>query len=121
MAKIDLTGQRFGKLLVLEEVKDKRASNGAIIWRCKCDCGKEVEVVGTNLRKKKNPTTSCGCKTNSKDLTGKKFGKLTVLEPTDERINGKIVWKCQCDCGNIHYVNTGNLTSGGVKSCGKCN
>lgn len=54
------------------------------------------------------------------DLVGQKFNKLTVLEKTNQRTNGKIVWKCQCDCGNIHYVHTSNLKNGSVKSCGKC-
>lgn len=38
-----------------------------------------------------------------KELLGKKFGVLTVLEPTSQRYssNGEILWKCQCDCGNI--------------------
>lgn len=54
------------------------------------------------------------------DLIGQKFNSLTVLEKTDKRSNGKVVWKCQCDCGNITYVHTSNLRNGQVKSCGKC-
>lgn len=34
-----------------------------------------------------------------KDLTGLRIGKLTVLEPTDQRIRNAVVWKCRCDCG----------------------
>lgn len=63
---------------------------------------------------------------NFKDLTGKRYGKLTVLEdggiiyvgkknPTKRRI-----WKCQCDCGNICYESTNVLERGLVNSCGKC-
>ena len=33
--------------------------------------------------------------------TGKRFGRLTALEPTTERENGYIVWLCRCSCGNI--------------------
>lgn len=120
MPKKDLTGLRFGKLIVLEET-DHRASNGSILWKCQCDCGNICEIIGSNLTRKKNPTQSCGCKTNFKDLTGQKFGLLTAIKPTGKRSNGKIIWKCLCDCGNIHFVNSGNLQSGEVRSCGCLN
>lgn len=119
MPKKDLTGQRFGKLVVLQD-SNKRASNGAVIWQCQCDCGNITEVVGSNLTRKTHPTQSCGCKTNAINLTGQKFHHLLALEPTDKRSNDKIIWKCQCDCGNIHYVHSANLISGAVQSCGKC-
>lgn len=35
-----------------------------------------------------------------KDLTGQKFNMLTVLNITDKRQNGSVVWHCKCDCGN---------------------
>ena len=51
------------------------------------------------------------------DLTGKKFGKLTVLEKAPSR-NRKVYWKCQCDCGNIIETRGDRLKEGRVKSCG---
>lgn len=54
----------------------------------------------------------------SNDLTGKKFGKLTVLGKTEERKNGNICWHCICECGNSVIVRTTNLNSGNTKSCG---
>jgi hypothetical protein len=40
-----------------------------------------------------------------KDLTGKKFGKLTVLEATNDKTSdGRRIWKCQCECGNIKFT-----------------
>ena len=53
-----------------------------------------------------------------KDLTGQRFGDLVVLEITPERKNRQVVWKCQCDCGNITYVVGQALRSGHTKSCG---
>jgi len=54
---IDLTGQRFGRLVVIEQAgRDKR---GAVLWRCKCDCGNEAVVLGNLL--KRGGTKSCGC------------------------------------------------------------
>ena len=52
------------------------------------------------------------------NLIGQKFGNLTVLEDTGERKNRQVVWKCQCDCGNITQVVGGSLRSGHTKSCG---
>lgn len=55
--KIDLVGQRFGRLLVVEEAgKDK---HGNLKWKCKCDCGDVAIVLGYNLRSGR--TKSCGC------------------------------------------------------------
>lgn len=51
------------------------------------------------------------------DETGKKYGKLTVLESAG-RVNGRIKWKCQCECGKITYVNGYFLRDGQIKSCG---
>ena len=49
----DLSGKRFGKLLVLERLGK--------FWRCRCDCGNEKIIVGTSLTRKTIPTRSCGC------------------------------------------------------------
>lgn len=52
-----------------------------------------------------------------KDLTGQRFGRLTVLEfvPTEDKYSH---WKCRCACGNQKIVNSHSLTTGGTKSCG---
>ena len=54
-----------------------------------------------------------------KDLKGKTFGRLTVLEATDQRIDGKVVWKCKCSCGTEEvYVQGTSLTNKSTGSCG---
>jgi superfamily II DNA or RNA helicase len=50
------------------------------------------------------------------DLTGKRFGKLTVTKLTESR-RGRF-WKCKCDCGRTSVVSTPHLVSGATKSCG---
>ena len=52
------------------------------------------------------------------DLTGKKYNKLTVLSFAYITKSKQKKWKCQCDCGNITYVQGNNIVSGAVKSCG---
>lgn len=55
--KIDLTGQRFGRLLVKKEIDKSRC--GSIMWECLCDCGKRTIVRGTHIRS--GAIKSCGC------------------------------------------------------------
>lgn len=52
------------------------------------------------------------------DLTGQKFGRLTVLEFSHRGKFRQSFWKCKCDCGNIVIVRAGQLKFGATKSCG---
>lgn len=52
------------------------------------------------------------------DLTGNRFGKLTVLEKTDRRKAGAVLWQCLCDCGSICEKPTSELNAGTARSCG---
>ena len=54
------------------------------------------------------------------DLTGKRFGKLTVLKKSDKS-NRRLYWVCQCDCGNTTIVKGDVLRQGLQKSCGCIN
>ncbi len=77
MKTIDLTNKKFGKLTVIKQ-SNKKNSSGNIFWICKCDCGKETEVLNTNLTR--NNTKSCGClKKRHKNLnpTWKGYGDIT--------------------------------------------
>lgn len=56
-AAMQLGGKRFGRLVVLGRSKNSKSNKTQ--WRCRCDCGKEVVVVGSNLRS--GNTLSCGC------------------------------------------------------------
>ena len=122
MRFIDLTNQKYNSLLVLERIPN----TSPIKWKCRCDCGNECIVQGSYIRN--GHTKSCGClqksktaimgKKNMKDLRGQKFHFLTALEPTEERSGSSVKWKCQCDCGNIHFVAANDLLQGKIKSCG---
>lgn len=127
--KINLKGQRFGRLLVQEETK-KRDCHGSVIWQCLCDCGNITEASTSLLRS--GEKKSCGClqkdkarelgKNNLKNLVNQKFGLLTVLsyEYTKKTPSGtsKIFWKCKCDCGNEVIIEGNALRTGNTKSCG---
>lgn len=126
---IDLSGKTFGRLLVLHRAEDYVSPSGArrVCWRCRCECGKEVDVSGSLLVKGK--TRSCGClqKTLSSqrslhDLTGNQYGRLTVMYRTDDYIGptGKrrVRWHCKCACGNETDVVAKTLENGATRSCG---
>lgn len=59
--KIDITGQRFGRLLVVDIAKNRISSGGhqRTMWLCKCDCGKELDVATNSIMK--GDAKSCGC------------------------------------------------------------
>lgn len=118
----DLTGKRFGKLLVIEPT-DKRMDSGSVVWRCRCDCGNLTEVSARRLIRGKK--VSCGCRSNPgrKDYVGKRFGRLTVLDYAGTaqslgKMGSANYWHCRCDCGKESVVSQTELQSGGTRSCG---
>ena len=70
---IDLTGQRFGKLVVISKNKSKKTPNGStvVFWNCKCDCGNSCIISGNSLKAKH--AQSCGC---IKSLGEQKISKM---------------------------------------------
>ena len=84
MAKKDLTGMRFGRLVVLcdDGTRDK---HGSIMWKCRCDCGNIKYVRTSNLINKK--TLSCGCL--KKEVRSNKMKELWQ----DEEMKWKMAYK----------------------------
>lgn len=125
MPVIDITGQRFGRLVVLR--RDGTSPDRKALWLCQCDCGNQKTIRGQTLRSGRSLSCGCLCKevcsrNNLKDLTGERFGRLVVLSRSDDHIThgGRkhVCWLCQCDCGNTTIVQAGMLLSGNTKSCG---
>jgi hypothetical protein len=53
------------------------------------------------------------------DITGRRFGKLTVIKISDKRNSSNdILWECQCDCGKYKLIISGSLRHGMTASCG---
>ncbi len=116
---IDLTGQRFGRWVVIKEVEQKKYAR---FWECICDCGNEKVVNQSTLIR--GDSKSCGCLAreltsarNSKDYTGKKSGRLTAIRDTGKR-RGNAIWLFLCECGNEIEVCANDVFSGNTKSCG---
>lgn len=114
---IDLSDQKFGKLLVIKKSETKIGN--AVGWICVCDCGTKRIIRTYPLLHGK--TTSCGssvCKNNFANIKNKKFGKLTALDFNPGENGGKTSWNCACSCGNTVIVQTSSLMTGDTKSCG---
>ena len=107
------------------------------MWDCSCDCGNQVNVNGSNLRR--GITKSCGCLAREKakegrekywaasekrayeQLEGKHFGRLTPIKrayQVDKQQRKRCVWECRCDCGKTTTVSENALKVGATQSCG---
>ena len=102
---IDLTGKRFGRLTVIEPTE---AIGLRYRWRCKCDCGKEVVVFGSNLGK---TTFSCGC--YAREMSSKR-------NSTHHKSKTRLfhIWQSMKQrCENAHCHAYANYGGRGIKVC----
>lgn len=111
-------GARFGRLMALLPIGGKGAK-----YICICDCGETKAVSAYNMLK--GDALSCGClakgrprNRNTTDLSGKKIGKLSVVDMAPHVIGLGRMWNCICECGNKKIVRGLHLLSGAVTSCG---
>ena len=123
---IDMTGKKVNRLTIIERAGSN--NQGKALWRCQCDCGKEIIVNGVEIRN--GHTKSCGCYQKDRtsescrvDIIGKTFGNFTVLEyiqKTEANQMKESKWRCRCNlCGNENaLIETTNLKN--QYSCG-CN
>lgn len=124
----DLTGQRFGRLVVKKYSKEfsQKKKDNHKYWECICDCGKTTFVHTSYLRN--GNTKSCGCLQKEIaasqtfiDLTGEEFGNLLVIEQTErpEDVNNtRAYWLCKCLCGKQVIASGQLLRNGHKRSCG---
>lgn len=114
---VDLVGKKFCKLLVIERALNN--VRGRAQWKCICDCGNTTEVASDKLVSGR--TKSCGCAKSKhiyEDLTGRKFGRLTVIEYKGQKKDHIVLWLCKCECGNERIIPTSHLKNGHTISCG---
>jgi hypothetical protein len=132
MKKLDLSGEKFGQLVVLGP--GETLPNGKTTWQCGCKCGHIRDFRTNDLRSGK--TTSCGCAKVERmrsvglsrkgkprhdialDLVGRTFGRLVVLERGPNNSHNKTTWICRCVCGAERAFLTALLVSGKTSSCG---
>jgi hypothetical protein len=126
--KLNILGQRFGQLTAIRDTGERKSD--CVVWEFRCDCGNIFYATTNSVRT--GHTRSCGCvkrkyRTNqSHDLTGKKFGYLTVIKEVEidrskeenKKQRANFLWLCQCDCGNFVEDVTNAIISGNRTSCG---
>ena len=83
----NLVGKRYGKLIVKELLPSN--GSGHRRWLCQCDCGNIHEATTGNL--KSGHATNCGCG-KSPDLSGQKFGQITVICRSENKRKRGIGW-----------------------------
>lgn len=117
--KINLTGSRFGKLVVVKDTGRRKSRRP--IWACRCDCGAEIDVLGKYLLNQ--DTKSCGCfakgnahnRTGFKELSGSYWYVITAqakrrgipLSVTIEQAYDQLVdqqWKCALTGVDIKFA-----------------
>lgn len=100
----NLSGKKIDRLSILEYIGQKHSS----IWKCLCDCGKEVTRTLEYLKSKRIKIHSCGCGSQTrikKDHTGLKYGTMIVLKSA-----GGEKWLCKCEvCGLTNTIYRSNL------------
>lgn len=109
-------GQKYNYLTVLEKPFIK---NNQKIVKCQCICGKITYPRVSRLLS--GETRSCGCVSNKLHRINEidnRYGKLVVIEEAGSDENGRALWKCLCDCGNIKITLGKSLRQGLVNSCG---
>ena len=123
LIKEEYNNCKYGKLTIKYTYKNEKRQ---AMSHCVCDCGNIKDVLFYNICK--GTTKSCGCMEKEsrygrnhtdESIISLKFGRLTVIEKSDKKAsNGSMLWKCQCECGNITYSNSSNLKRGHTTSCG---
>jgi len=120
-AKPDCIGQIFGFLTVIGKENFAKGRNK---WILQCRCGKQIKLNRGDFESGKQK--SCGCLRRSpefkrrkpRDITGKRFGSLTIIKLSQERIHNRPTWEAKCDCGNYCLINNQQLSSGWKLNCG---
>lgn len=135
----DITGKKFGKITVIKFIE--RPEKTESYWLCRCECGNEVILDKHTINYKERVNTGCGCKKfgicsdnirsrkisgrretflkkAKKELIGKKFNKLEILDIVYNKEKSRNEAICRCDCGNITKIETTRIKKYKVISCG---
>lgn len=109
-----IIGQRYNDIII---VGPKKRENDYTYFGCKCArCGKEYWIQAKHIGSAKT-CRECSEKSEIKDLSGKRFGRLVALEYMGRK-NDRTLWRCVCDCGRESIVGYTALMTGNTRSCG---
>lgn len=91
MIKHDLTGKRFGMLVAIRELPERK--DRRVVWECLCDCGTTKHIVSSHLMK--GDSVSCGCKRRAAKEPLARLKESVVVN----QLNGCWEWKKRIDGG----------------------
>jgi hypothetical protein len=111
---IDMTGRRYGRLTVTG-LADKTNSSGQSHWHCECDCGSKPIVVGTSLRRSRQPTNSCGC------LTREVAAALNAVHGLNDTPEHVCWMNLRGRCNNSNHPGFKDYGGRGVSVCERWN
>lgn len=122
MRGLDLIGEKFGSLTVIERTDEKDSSRN-VVWLCKCDCGNDHKVSTRNLTRGKSK--SCGCfsfRERVHDLEiGRTYGYLTFKGEAPRIVRPSKTLKAgyfECVCGQEVIKSYQEVSQGSITSCG---
>ena len=116
--KLDLTGNKYGRLTVLGDV-GKRTKSGKVLWHCLCECGRVTFVRADHL--KNGSAVSCGCLNDEKkherfkDLTNTETDNFKIIDRAYSK-NQRVYWNCICK----HCRNHIELQSNQIERYSSC-
>lgn len=112
-AYIKFKGQHFhlGHYDTLEEARGVREKAQSMIYGDFLRYYTELTLSPPGKKKAGRPPVN---------IQGKRYGSLVALYPTNRRENTSLVWRCQCDCGNLVDVRQNHLQTGQITCCPKC-
>lgn len=112
------------EIVDIKHVTNKQGHNKSKFLCC-CDCGNYKLMDPYSVVGGKSKTCGCGAissrygREHKKDISGDRFGKITVVSDSGKRAaNGSVVWECLCDCGATVELPASSLTRGYATSCG---
>lgn len=111
----DLTGRRFGRLVVISPAESRTPPSGGKrrYWKCRCDCGTEKEIAESSL--KSGATKSCGCL--QKELTSK-----ACVTHGESNTRLYRIWSAmKCRCNNPNFWEFNNYGGRGITVCDEWN
>jgi len=108
---IDLTGKRFGKLIVLQRAGLDKGLN--VLWKCQCDCGKTTIAAGTKL--KSGVPKSCGCLIGERAV--KILAKLNTVHGLSDTLTGWSWMTMLQRCYNPKAKAFENYGAKGIMAC----
>jgi hypothetical protein len=120
MLPLDITGERYHRLVAIRRVESEKGKGTR--WLFRCDCGNEITI--RPIAARNGNTKSCGCyhrqrasEARLENVTGQRFGRLVALNRAPNR-SLATYWLFRCDCGNEKEIPLANAKKGMATSCG---